>query len=113
MEPSTRRWYFPRKRNVDWFLAEVTDDGARRKTSDSGLILKLFRWNKHNPTVSPLRNGIARALVIADGFFYSPSCSLNYPVLKLFVRDRLCLQLSFCPGLFAHIAPATRSIGQH
>ena len=73
-------------------------------------IFDLLRWDEHNPSVSPLRNRIARALVIADSLLNRVSDGIQNSVLKQFIGDRCRLQLSSRRNLIAHILYAAHSI---
>ena len=73
-------------------------------------ILDLLRWDEHNPSVSPLRNRIARALVIADSLLNGVPDGIENSILKQLIGDRCRLQLSFRRNLVAHILYAAHSI---
>jgi len=73
-------------------------------------ILDLLRRDEHNPSVSPLRNRIACALVIADSLLNRVPDRIENSILKQLIGDRCRLQLSFRRNFVAHILFAAHSI---
>src|ERR1700730_3448583 len=66
-------------------------------------ILDLLRWHEHNPSVSPLRNRIAGAPVIADSPLHRIPDGIEDSTLKQLIGDRCRLRLIFVRDIVAHI----------
>jgi hypothetical protein len=72
-------------------------------------ILDLLRRDNYNPSVSPFRNWIACALVIANSLLYGISDGIENSILKQLVGGGCRFELSFSRNLIAHIWYAGRS----
>ena len=73
-------------------------------------IVDSLRRDEHNLSVSPLRNRIACALVIADSLLNRVPDGIENSILKQFIGDRCRLLLSFRQNHLAHILYAAHSI---
>src|SRR5689334_16666699 len=66
-------------------------------------ILDLRRRDEHNPSVSPLRNRIACAPVIADSLLHRIPDGIENSTLKRLIGNRCRLRLSFGRNVVADV----------